>query len=326
MQRANRQIEMLDLKTLNVLIGGVAGNPENMGMVAPKDDFAPRVGAVYRLGEKTVVRAGYGLTYDGRSWGAIETLRGQASYPLALNGTFQTPAAQANFGWYGTLNDGIPLLNGPDLSKGSIPLPNTVGMTTAVPASTQRGKTHSWNVALERRLPFVSVDVAYVGNRQSDGLTNTVNVNPVLHLGGGATDRPYFASNGRQLAINIFTPYIKDGVQRAAGRHHKASYARSSPQRPLHLRQRLVAWDQLPASRSGSAGSELGRAGHQPAAYLHDGFRLPGAVEHGDRFQPAAVAHEQLAGERSLPGVQRHAIHGDRRCHDPQHAEQHTDG
>jgi hypothetical protein len=209
MQRANRQIEMLDLTTLNVLIGGVGGNPKNMGLTAPKNDFAPRAGVVYRLNEKTVVRAGYGLTYDGRSWGAIETLRGQSSYPLALNGTYQTPAAQANFGWYAPLNEGIPLLNGPDLSKGSIPLPNTVGMTTAVPASTQRGKTHSWNVALERRLPFVSVDAAYVGNRQVDGLTNAINVNNVQHLGGGATDRPYFPTNGRQLAINIFTPYTR---------------------------------------------------------------------------------------------------------------------
>ena len=45
MRRADRQIEMLDLQTLDVLIGGVGGNPKNMGLVAPKDPFTPRVGA-----------------------------------------------------------------------------------------------------------------------------------------------------------------------------------------------------------------------------------------------------------------------------------------
>ena len=45
MHRADRQIEMLDLNTLDVLIGGVGGNPKNMGLVAPKDGFTPRVGA-----------------------------------------------------------------------------------------------------------------------------------------------------------------------------------------------------------------------------------------------------------------------------------------
>ena len=44
-------------------------------------------------------------------------------------------------------------------------------MQTAVPESTHRGRTHSWNVAFERRIPLgVSVDVAYVGNRLVGGL------------------------------------------------------------------------------------------------------------------------------------------------------------
>ena len=49
-------------------------------------------------------------------------------------------------------------------------LPNDYGMQTAVPESTHRGRTHSWNVAVERRVPFnVSVDVAYVGNKLVGG-------------------------------------------------------------------------------------------------------------------------------------------------------------
>jgi hypothetical protein len=209
MRRADRQIEMLDLETLDVLIGGVGGNPEDMGLVAPKDTFAPRVGAVYRLNDRTVIRSGYGLTYDARGMGNQDAFRGDQSYPLVLNASFEVPASMSQFGWYGTLDEGIPLLVGPDLSNGRIALPNSVGMQTAVPESTHRGKTHSWNVAVERRLPLgLSVDLAYVGNREVGGLTG-INANPVLHLGGGAADRPYFASHGRQLAVNVYKPYQK---------------------------------------------------------------------------------------------------------------------
>ncbi len=212
MTRADRQIEMLDRQTLDVLIGGVGGNPKNMGLVAPKDLFAPRVGVIYRLNEKTVLRTGYGSTLDARGMAAQEAFRGDFSYPLVLNASFPPPAGTSTFGWYGTINQGIPRLEGPDLSSGRIRLPNSYGMQTAVPESMDRGRTHSWNVAFERRLPLnVSVDAAYVGNKLVGGLPpaegQTININAIQHLGGGDTDRPYFASHGRQLDIEIYSPW-----------------------------------------------------------------------------------------------------------------------
>jgi outer membrane receptor protein involved in Fe transport len=206
MRRADRQIEMLDLRTLDVLIGGVAGNPKNMGLVAPKDDFMPRAGLVYRLNDQTVLRTGYGSTRDARGMSAQEAFRGDLSYPLVLNSSFIPAAAGANFGWYDSLDKGVPFLAGPDLSSGRVALPNAIAMQTAVPSTTSRGTTYSWNAAIERRLPLVSVDAAYVGNKMINGL-QPINANPVLHLGGGAADRPYFVSHGRQLAVNLYQPY-----------------------------------------------------------------------------------------------------------------------
>jgi Carboxypeptidase regulatory-like domain/TonB dependent receptor len=212
MSREDRQIEMLDLQTLDVLIGGVGGNPKNMGLNAPLDGFTPRIGAVYRLNEQTVLRSGYGATLDARGLSAQEAFRGDFSYPLVLNGTFPPPAGTSGFGWYGTLDQGIPRLEGPNLSTGRIRLPNSYGMQTTVPDSTDRGRTHSWNVAIERRLPLnVSVDAAYVGNKLIGGLPpaegQTININNVQHMGAGDTDRPYFASHGRQLDIEIYSPW-----------------------------------------------------------------------------------------------------------------------
>jgi hypothetical protein len=214
MTREDRQIEMLDLQTLDVLIGGVGGNPKNVGLESPKDLFSPRIGGVYRLDDKTVLRSGYGATLDARGMSAQEAFRGDFSYPLVLNASFPPPAGTSQFGWYGRIDQGIPRLEGPDLSSGRIRLPNSYGMQTSVPESTHRGRTHSWNVAVERRLPVnMSVDVAYVGNKLVGGLPpaegQTININNVQHLGGGDTDRPYFVSHGRQLDLEIYSPWRK---------------------------------------------------------------------------------------------------------------------
>jgi hypothetical protein len=206
MNRADRGMERLDLETLDVLLGGVGGNPQAVGLDAAKDHFAPRVGGVYRLDDDTVIRSGYGLAFESRPW--AQNFRGHASYPLAINTTFQPPAAVSQFGWYGTLDQGLPFVEGPDTSSGRVPLPNTVGMTSPSLDAGRRPRTHSWNVAFERRLPLVSVDIAYVGNRSVDVRQN-LNANAVRTLGGGNTDRPYFVSHGRQQSINVSTPYAK---------------------------------------------------------------------------------------------------------------------
>src|SRR4029078_9529943 len=87
-----------------------------------------------------------------------------------LNASFPPAPGTSTFGWYGTINQGIPLLVGPDLRTGRMHFPNSYGRQTAIRESTHRGRTHSWNVAFERRIPLnVSVDVAYVGNRLVGG-------------------------------------------------------------------------------------------------------------------------------------------------------------
>jgi carboxypeptidase family protein len=199
-------IERLDLDTLEVVLGGVGGNSRSVGLDAAKNNFAPRLGAVYRVNDLTVVRSGYGMTYDARPW--AENFNGRSQYPLAINTNFQPAAAAANFGWYGTLEQGLPLIVGPDLSSGRVPLPNTVTMTTLADTADRRPRTHSWNVAFERRLPIASVNVAYVGNHSVSPYAN-LNANAVQHLGGGAQDRPYFVRFGRQIGINVQTPYGK---------------------------------------------------------------------------------------------------------------------
>ena len=59
MARADgRGLDRLDLTNLEVIVAGRGNNPQSNGMSAGLDNFAPRVGGVFRLNEKTVFRSG----------------------------------------------------------------------------------------------------------------------------------------------------------------------------------------------------------------------------------------------------------------------------
>ena len=61
-------------------LGGRGGNPKNVGLEAGKDNFAPRMGLVYRMNEDTVFRTGYGVTYNPIPWS--RPMRG--FYPVTI--------------------------------------------------------------------------------------------------------------------------------------------------------------------------------------------------------------------------------------------------
>jgi hypothetical protein len=217
-----RGVERLDLDTLEVLVGGRGGIPKNVGLKTGLDNFAPRLGAIYRLNQDTVLRAGYGVTFNNMAWG--RPMRGDRQYPITLATTFTQPL---QFMWYGTLGQGIPQVAGPDQSSGRVALPNSVGMMTPELGNVDRGKIHTWNVAFERRLPLdFSVDVAYVGAKGEGGYA-WVDVNLPNTLGGGAASRPYFISHGRQLAIDVWGAILDtdyDSLQVAINRPFKQRF------------------------------------------------------------------------------------------------------
>jgi hypothetical protein len=217
MHRADRGIERVDLSTMNVLLGGVGGNPENLGIKVSKTLFAPRLGFVYRLNDDTVFRSGYGLTYNPLPF--TRPLRGY--YPLTIAGNFTT---NNSYGWVTTLKDGIPVVPTPDLSTGVIKLPNTVDMRTPE-LDLSRGYIQSWNVSIERRLPAdVSANIAYVGTAGTDGFAD-LDINASDTPGGGASSRPLFSTFGRNIALLSWGPRVKTryhSLQLAVNRPLKA--------------------------------------------------------------------------------------------------------
>ena len=183
-------------RRLDVLLAGRGDNPQTNGMKASLDNFAPRVGGIYRINDKTVFRSGYGLTYNATPW--ARAVRGDNDYPITIASSF----FNANqFAYNSTLAQGIPRIVGPDQSTGRVPLLLSAAEYTPEIDNIDRGEVHTWNVAIERRLPFdTSVDVAYVGAKGRGGYA-ALDVNAPLALGGGDASRP-FASLGRLVAIN----------------------------------------------------------------------------------------------------------------------------
>ncbi|MFZ4984799.1 MAG: TonB-dependent receptor domain-containing protein [Blastocatellia bacterium] len=185
MTRKDRGIERIDLNSpvvlnaagqpngvMNVLIGGRGSNPNDLGVGSSKKLFAPRVGFAYRMGDDTVIRGGYGLTYDPMPFG--RPLRG--FYPLTIAQSFVAtaldPTANEIFTPWGFtsaartpgLTVGIPAFGGPDLSTGRVALPGTVEMRSPYEGTLNRGYIQSWNLMIERKLiKDIKVEVGYVG-------------------------------------------------------------------------------------------------------------------------------------------------------------------
>jgi hypothetical protein len=204
MKRADRGLERLDLDTLQVIIGGKGGNPDDVGLSAAKDNFAPRVGAVYRFNDSTVLRSGFGVTYNPIPWGRV--MRGDNIYPVTIASNF--PAVDA-FGWVGTINQGIPFINLPSLESGRVALPNSATIVTPEIGNVDRGTIKSWNLALERRLPMnIGLDVAYVA-AYGDGGYAFLDINSPQVIGSGNQGRPYFAQFGRINDVNSFGQRLK---------------------------------------------------------------------------------------------------------------------
>jgi Carboxypeptidase regulatory-like domain/TonB dependent receptor len=196
-----------------VLLGGKGDIPEDLGISVSKTLFAPRLGAIYRLNDNTVMRAGYGITYNPLPFS--RPLRG--FYPLTLAATY---FAEEPYGFVTTLEQGIPDVSGPDLSSGRLPLTPDYQMRTPA-GDVSRSRIHSWNVAFERRLRWdLSVDVAYVGTAKNGGFTD-IDANASDVPGGGATSRPLYDIRGNQSLL-LWGPYAKS-------RYHSLQVALNRP-------------------------------------------------------------------------------------------------
>ncbi len=196
--RADRGIERYDPDTNKMLICGTGSVPTDCGVQISKRRFAPRLGLAWRATDTFVVRAGFGITNDPFS--ATELLR--ANYPVLVPLNI---AAPNSFRWAGRIENGIPRVPNPSVSGGAVDIPSEYAVGS-VPKNFNRGYIESWNLTLQKQLPWKFVGQAgYVATRSIRQL-GFVDINAGQVIGEGEDGRPLNQKFGRTADTTFSMP------------------------------------------------------------------------------------------------------------------------
>ncbi len=193
---------LLDLNTGDLLIAGYGGIGTNMNVNTSFKTFSPRVGIAYQVSKDTVVRLGYGRSYDMGTFGSIFGEGPTENLPVVAN---QALTAAASIDSVFKLDAGPPTYAIPAIpASGRIPLPN--GTSAHVrPFNMTIPTVDAWNASLQQQLGHATaLELAYVGNKGTHNMFDgggTFNPNQPTIAGftpGSNTNlrRPYYAKFG----------------------------------------------------------------------------------------------------------------------------------
>ena len=215
--------------TNQLVQAGVDGNPSNLGQQTDYKNFAPRLGASYRVNEGTVVRAGFGVSYvpfvdNTYAYNyPIKTSTGYtvgSTYGPALNpaggvvnfvtGVPATPTAA--FASNGTITESA--------ANGLIGLNNLY-----IPLNFRNAYVTSWNAVVQQALSSaMSLQIAYVANHgtridvsQNINLPTTYGQGPAYdpfnHAADGVTPTFLKTAQVNQFFLGYSTNYESLQVQ-----------------------------------------------------------------------------------------------------------------
>ena len=175
-------------------LAGLGNIPNDLGIQSQKKSFAPRLGAAYRMDEKTVFRGGYGISYLARNTNVYNFPVSQANQLTAAN----------SFVAAGSLAAGLPPPSPVQLPSNGVIVNPPNQSYVYIPKDLPQGYVQSWNVAVQRALPAnFSMELAFVGNHGVNVPTsNSININASLIPGSGAAGRPLNKLFGRSADTN----------------------------------------------------------------------------------------------------------------------------
>ena len=152
-----------------LVMAGVDGNPSNLGMKTDYDNFAPRLGASFRVNDKLVVRGGIGVSYVpfvDNTYAYNYPIKTSTNY---TSGTTYGPALNP-IGGVVNLATGVPATpTVPFGSNGTLvetAANGTIGLGNLyIPLNFKNAYVTSWNTAIQQALPGdMSLQIAYVAN------------------------------------------------------------------------------------------------------------------------------------------------------------------
>ena len=186
-------------------VAGIGGIPTDMGWdLNEKKQFEPRIGIAYQMNPKTVIRSGYGRSFDIGVFGSIFGHNVTQNLPVLANQSISSSGTGYAF-CIGSSTDnpgcsqpsGQPSTGGPlpytfptVPASGLLPNPGASVNSKVRPNPLQFPTLDAWNLSVQRALtPSLTLTVAYVGNKGthtlSDGDGNNTNPNEeALYIGG----------------------------------------------------------------------------------------------------------------------------------------------
>ena len=196
---------LLNLETGELFVGGVADIDKQFNVQTSYKAFAPRLGLAYQWTDKTVIRAGYGRSFDIGVFGSIFGHAVTQNPPVLA---FQQ-LDQEDFRTVFNLSAGPPPPVFPAVpSNGRIPLPDGIN-ARARPFRMRLPTLDAWNITVQHQLANnTSFDVSYVGNKGThvfagDGPAYNPN-QPVAGPGPENLRKPFFNRFGWTQGINYF--------------------------------------------------------------------------------------------------------------------------
>ncbi len=157
---SNKTLKYLDTRIISFgyVLAKDSGLGVGRGVVRmDKTDFSPRIGVAYRLGNKSVIRGGYGIYYPTSAAQGIRD-------PIATNPFNQSITKRGTTvpldGWPDASTNGISPLSGGTITSGT----NGTPAVNAVPFGLHQPRIHQYNATFEREIGWGSaVRFSYLG-------------------------------------------------------------------------------------------------------------------------------------------------------------------
>jgi len=188
-----------------LVVAGFGNNPMNLGRKTYATGFAPRVGMAYRLDSKSVVRAGFGLSwipYPDNSYAYNFPVKQTNVYP----NTNTFGQAQAPNGSFVSMATGFPAPTTAAIPDSGIINAGTPGLLSSVfnniPLDYREGYLVTWNIALQRQLPRnFTIEAAYVANHTVRAPV-AYNLNASFVFNSGSNGKPLFQKFNKNTDVN----------------------------------------------------------------------------------------------------------------------------
>lgn len=156
----------VELSTGETRVAGIGGIGRDMDVENTYKNFAPRLGIAYQLNDKTVVRMGYGRSYDIGVFGSVFGHSVTQNLPVLGRQQLSGPVTGSSFEAAFDLAVGPTPLVFPTVgSDGRFVTPDGVNPFIQ-PEKMRLGHVDSWNATVQYQLtPTMTAEVAYVGNK-----------------------------------------------------------------------------------------------------------------------------------------------------------------